>query len=172
LKRWKREGLFPITPRQPVGDVDFGPRFDELLRQSRRTDRTGVRRAIHLLEGILIELAEAPGPTARHVPWLDAMIDRLTAPGAELPDYAAMADQAGISESTLRRAFRKVMGTSPHAYRLQALTAEARRLLAETRLPIKSIAMQLGYRDVYFFSRQFKQITGVPPATYRRSAEG
>jgi YesN/AraC family two-component response regulator len=39
-------------------------------------------------------------------------------------------------------------------------------------LPIKTIAEQLGYRDVSFFTRQFRLVTGVPPATFRRSREG
>jgi len=61
---------------------------------------------------------------------------------------------------------------SPHAYLLQCRATSARRLLGETDLPIKSIAQQLGYRDVYFFSRQFRQMTGVPPAVYRHSRHG
>ena len=63
---------------------------------------------------------------------------------------------------------------SPHEEvdRVVGRIAEARRLLGETDEPIKSIAKRLGYRDVFFFSRQFRSITGVPPAMYRRSRQG
>ena len=49
---------------------------------------------------------------------------------------------------------------------------QTRRLLGETNDPIKHVAQQLGYRDVYFFSRQFRQFAGVPPAMYRKSRQG
>jgi len=45
-------------------------------------------------------------------------------------------------------------------------------MLVHTDEPIKMIAARLGYNDVYFFSRQFRLITGVPPAIYRRSRQG
>jgi hypothetical protein len=60
VKQWEQDRLFPVAPRPSPGNADFGPRFDELLAHSRKTDRRSVLRAIHLLEGILLELAEAP----------------------------------------------------------------------------------------------------------------
>ena len=63
------------------------------------------------------------------------------------------------------------MNVPPHEYVLQSRVAEARRLLAEGDDPIKTIAARLGYRDVYFFSRQFKRFTGVPPALFRKSRQ-
>lgn len=178
LKRWEREGLFPVPPRRAPDGVDYGPRFDELLRQSRRTDRRGVRRAIHLLEGILLELADAPAPAAAPPPaWMERATRRIAewaveGEGDRRVDYARLAEELRTSESTLRRRFHEATGTSPHGYLLQCRAAEARRLLGETDLPVKAIADRLGYRDVYFFSRQFRQLTGVPPATYRRSRQG
>lgn len=173
LKRWEREGLFPIPPLQPPGGVDYASRFDQLLRYSRRTDAAGIRRAIHLLEGILLELAEegaAAGPAA---PWIDRARDALSASIVTSSlDYSVLAADLGISESTFRRRFREATGASPHAFVLQCKAAEARRLLGESDLPIKAIADRLGYRDVYFFSRQFRQLTGVPPGAYRRSRQG
>jgi AraC-like DNA-binding protein len=173
LKRWEREGLFPVPPRQPPRNADFGPRFDQLLRYSRRTDQAGVRRAIHLLEGILLELADLQGDGEPSAPWVERARETLTRSAMSASvDYSRLADELGISQSTFRRQFRRATGASPHAFVLQQKAVEARRLLGETDLPIKSIAGQLGYRDVYFFSRQFRQLTGVPPATYRRSRQG
>jgi transcriptional regulator GlxA family with amidase domain len=40
-------------------------------------------------------------------------------------------------------------------------------LLSESSLTISQIADAMGYRDVYFFSRQFKQKMGQSPRTYR-----
>jgi len=33
---------------------------------------------------------------------------------------------------------------------------------------VGEIAEALGYKDIYFFSRQFKQLVGVSPVQYRR----
>jgi len=178
VKRWEREGLFPVPPRRAPEGVDYAPRFDELLTQSRRTDRRGVLRAIHLLEGILLELADAPAlAAAAPAAWMGRATRRIAewAVRGEVDgrvDYARLAEELGTSESTLRRRFHEATGTSPHGYLLQCRAAEARRLLGETDLPVKAIADRLGYRDVYFFSRQFRQLTGVPPAMYRRSRQG
>lgn len=172
LKRWEREGLFPVAPRRPPGDADYGPRFDQLLRHSRRADPAGVRRAIHLLEGILLELADERGGAERESPWAARASDVLSAAALRGdPDYEAIAAELGVSRSTFRRRFREMTGASPHAFVLQCKATEARRLLGETDLPIKAIADRLAYRDVYFFSRQFRQLTGAPPAAYRRSRQ-
>ncbi len=174
VKRWEREKLFPVPPGKAPAGVDFGRRFDDLLKCSQRSDARSVRRATHLLEGMLIELAETRQTPDEPAPWLGPMTRALetAAPtDAHPPDYAEIAENAGISERTLRRRFRAATGTSPHAYLLQRRTEEAKRLLGETDLPVKAIATRLGYADVYFFSRQFRQLAGVPPAAYRKSRQ-
>jgi AraC-like DNA-binding protein len=71
----------------------------------------------------------------------------------------------------MRRHFKAVTGIPLHGYILQRRLANARALLADTEIPIKAIAETLGYKDVYFFTRQFRQIVGVPPASFRRSRQ-
>jgi AraC-like DNA-binding protein len=172
VRTWEKEGIFPIAPRQAPSGIDFGHRFDELLRYSQRSDSAGQRRAIHLLEGLLLELADTREQPIQAVPWMDQALRILTdRPWTDVIDYGPLAEQLGISQSTLRRKFQQAVGTSPHAYVLQCRTAEARRLLGETDLSIKQIADRLGYSDVYFFTRQFKQLSGVPPGTYRKSRQ-
>ena len=171
VHRWERDGLFPILPRTSPGD--FAPRFDQLLEQAKRTDRRGVIRAVHLLEGILIDLAETPIEPSAPQPWLTRVMEELDSwVEAGEPDYDALAESAGISPSTFRRRFIEATGTPPHTYLLQQRVAKARQMLGETELPLKTIADRLGYRDVYFFSRQFRKLSGVPPAAYRRSRQG
>jgi AraC-like DNA-binding protein len=173
--RWERDGLFPVPPRPAPEGVEYGPAFDELLTLSRQTDRRGHLRAINRLEAILLDLADAPAPDAPPAPWLAAAIAQVAAwaaDGADAePDYGALADRLGTSPSTLRRRFVETTGTSPHGYLLQCRAARARELLGSTDLPVKAIADRLGYRDVYFFSRQFRQLVGVPPAAYRRTRQ-
>lgn len=62
-------------------------------------------------------------------------------------------------------------GMTPLAWLLDCRMAEARRLLAETSIPVGEIARRVGYRDTAQFSRSFKHRTGLNPSRYRaRSA--
>jgi AraC-like DNA-binding protein len=128
-------------------------------------------RAVNLLEQLLLDLADARAiqPERAEDVWLEGVREALSADGVFGPDYTRIAADVGMSLTTLRRRFREAMGMSMQDYVLQARTAAARELLAETNLPLKSVAEQLGYDSVYFFCRQFRQQVGVPPGLYRRT---
>ncbi len=173
VEDWKKAELFPILPQRAPAGSDFADRFDALLRQFSRGETLGTRRGIHMLEGILLELAEARTLGDRNSTWSADVIrqlERWVLQGP--PDYEALARRLGMSVSTLRRQFKRVMGVSPHEYFLSLRIAIARRMLAESPMPIKTIARRLGYQDVFYFSRQFHSLAGVTPAAYRRSAQG
>ena len=176
VRRWMAAGLFPIAPQPAPGDREFGERFDRLLDLSIRRvgEAFGTLRATHILEELLIELAEDRAAGRSRPAWLKAAVGKLdvAARGEAAVDHESIADELGMAEVTFRRKFRAATGAPPHEYVLQSRVAEARRLLGETDLPIKSIAQRLGYNDVYFFSRQFKRFAGVPPALFRRSRQG
>ena len=46
---------------------------------------------------------------------------------------------------------------------------EARRLLSETRLPIKEVASALGFSSAAYFSRAFQAQTGRTPSSFRKN---
>jgi AraC-like DNA-binding protein len=183
VRRWMDAGLFPVAPQPAPGDRDFGGEFDRLLDLAIRRggggagtagDAFAAMRAAHVLEELLIELAEDRAAAHGRPAWLRAAIAKLDAAarGEAGVHYQRVAADLGMAQVTFRRKFRAATGAPPHEYVLQSRVAEARRLLGETDLPIKSIARQLGYSDVYFFSRQFRKFAGVPPALFRRSRQG
>lgn len=90
--------------------------------------------------------------------------------GAAEPAIADLAAQAGYSPDHFSRVFRDIMGQSPRDYLVNARIDRARQLLSESSLTVSQVADALGYRDVYFFSRQFKQRTGQSPTQYRKGA--
>jgi AraC-like DNA-binding protein len=171
VERLRAAGLFPIAPQSVDPRSDYPQRFDELLELSRRNDRFGVARAALLLEAILTELAEARSRPNELPLWIDPVLATAQQLGAEV-DQSRLADEAGMSPRTFRRQFQSVMGMSPRDYVISSRINHAKELLGTTQLPIKRIAEQLGYRDVFFFTRQFRKVTGVAPAAYRRSREG
>jgi AraC-like DNA-binding protein len=170
VRQWISGGIFPVPPQQLGPSSDYADRFDELLSLSRRNDRWGIARASLLLETILTELAEARAKPESMPSWLEPGLAQITALGGEL-DYDRLAIEAGMSSRTFRRRFAQIMGSSPQAYAISCRIGHARHMLGATELPIKTIARQLGYSDVFFFSRQFTRFTGISPASYRRTKE-
>jgi AraC-like DNA-binding protein len=169
--RWAAEGLLLQEPQPaPHGKRD-DREFDELLALLKRSDRWGLARAINQLERILLGLAEARAQERRRDPWLENVLTTFDEHPEYAFDYGRLAKESGMALSTFRRRFRQAAGTPLHTYALQCRTAAARKLLGETDLSIKQIAEQLGYNDVYFFSRQFRKQTGVPPGAYRKSRQ-
>lgn len=169
--RWMAEGLYPREPQPSPTGWDHTREFDRLLTWMHGTRRWDGDRARNALERLLIELAACR--VHRHEPrrWLEKTLARLSDTAKPPVDYAKLAAEAGLSPSGLRRQFKGATGVSLHAYALQCRASAARRLLAESSLPIKEIAERLGYRDAYFFSRQFRKWSGMPPAAFRKSCQ-
>jgi len=88
-------------------------------------------------------------------------------PGEEW-SVEALAKRCGWSRAQLTRQFKELTGLAPTAFVIQQRMVMANYLLCETPLPIGRIAEMLGYRDPYFFSRQFKAHHGMSPQVYRR----
>lgn len=178
VDRWTKEGLFPVPPMpapDPVagsGSSDYSERFDLLLELSRRDDALGQRRAGLELERMLCELAEARQQPHHEPEWLSTAKSKLEVLGTPEIDYDRLARELGMSPRTFRREFAKRTGQPPHRYLLSSRVSHAREMLAHTDLPIKQIARELGYSDVFYFSRQFRKLTGVPPGEFRKSREG
>lgn len=168
VQQWAAAGLLLINPQPVPEGRDFTTLFDELLAQAVRTDRWGNWRAINLLERLLVELAELRAQSPVRALWLEQLLTELERDESFAPNYEQLAARLNMSLSTLRRRFKQETGQPLHDYLLHRRLLKARTLLDETDLPVKEIAEQLGYRDVYFFTRQFHRHLGLPPATFRK----
>ncbi|MCC6579376.1 MAG: helix-turn-helix transcriptional regulator [Phycisphaeraceae bacterium] len=171
---WEAMGLIlreptPLTRREARR---WTPMFDAMLDHAHRPGAWSHLRAVNLLEGLLLELSESRRQVAQrtHPVWLMETLEQLADLRHE-PDYDAMAAARGMSPSTFQRQFRRATGSTPHLCRIRHRMAEAQRLLGETNRPIKRIADELGYRDVFYFSRQFRKTFGVTPGAYRKSRQ-
>ncbi len=85
------------------------------------------------------------------------------------PTVAEMAAQLGYEPAHFSHLFREVTGSSPREFILAAKISRARLMLVETDLPVSGVASELGYSDVFFFSRQFKRFTGQAPSDFRKA---
>ena len=174
VEAWMAQGLWPRGPQEAPGTrtaLQWGALFDEMIAHSRRDDAWSRRLAANLLENLLLELAQARQSTSREEGdlWLREVLQELQSEEAAWPDYARLARSQGVSEGTLRRRFKASTGSSIHAFVVRERVARARTLLLETDWPLKEIASKLGYANVYFFARQFRQVAGVAPGVFRKS---
>jgi len=82
----------------------------------------------------------------------------------------SLATLAGLSSFHFARAFKVSTGLSPHAFVLHCRIAEAKRLLAGTRLPIADIARRTGFGTTGQLSTRFRAWTGTTPSAFRSQA--
>ena len=76
---------------------------------------------------------------------------------------------AGLSKDHLGRIFKAGTEMSLSEYATRLKVWQAKRLLVETNLKIYEISDRLGYATVDYFSRLFRNYTGLTPALYRKS---
>jgi iron complex transport system substrate-binding protein len=78
-----------------------------------------------------------------------------------------MAHLFHYSTHHLARVFKRKYGCSPIDYVIQTRILRAKALLVDTGLPIREVAENVGYKDLYYFSRLFKKVTGETPAQFK-----
>ena len=86
-------------------------------------------------------------------------------------DFENLARQMGLSYATFRRAFRHHTGLAPNQYLLNLRIQKAKALLSNSRMPVQEIAVATGFDSIYYFSRMFKQKTGMAPIQWRSLSE-
>lgn len=81
-------------------------------------------------------------------------------------DYAA---ELGVTPTHLTRVCKECMSQTASDFLAARKIAEARRLLADTKLPVKEIAAGLGFASPAYFTRTFHARTGKAPGAFRRA---
>lgn len=79
-----------------------------------------------------------------------------------------IAEKAFVSEPYLSSSFHKYCGSTVVEFLNNYRIWQAKKLLSNTNIPIKQIAITVGIKDPSYFYRCFKKITGKTPASYRQ----
>ena len=79
-----------------------------------------------------------------------------------------IASYVNVSNRHLNRCFKEEMDITPITYLNRYRIKEAKRLLATTQRPITEIGLEVGFSSGGYFTRVFKQETGMAPSEYRR----
>ena len=81
-----------------------------------------------------------------------------------------MAQAAAVSRSGLQRKLKQAMGITPIDLLREARIKRACQLLRQTDKSVSDIAYACGFTDPKYFSRSFKQSTGLSPTEYKNAS--
>jgi AraC-like DNA-binding protein len=76
-----------------------------------------------------------------------------------------IAASLGVSASHLTDVFKPYTSMTPHQYFISLKIAKAKELLRQG-LPVKEVACRVGFSDQFYFSRLFKNKTGLSPSRW------
>lgn len=91
----------------------------------------------------------------------------VAARGTVRPTPTQLAEHLGLTLDYFSRVFRQTFGRAPREWLVEERIRQAAQRLSESRVKIGTLAEELGYPDIFSFSKQFKKITGRSPRHYR-----
>ncbi|MDR1899776.1 MAG: helix-turn-helix domain-containing protein [Treponema sp.] len=83
-------------------------------------------------------------------------------------NLSSISEQIGVSTSRLNDIFKTYTSMTPYQYYIDIKIRKAASLLEQEDASVKEVAFQLGFEDQYYFSRLFKNKTGVSPSTWKK----
>lgn len=79
-----------------------------------------------------------------------------------------LADKMAMSISQLSRKIHGITGYSTMSYVLQLKLNKAKKMLADTNIPVTEVSDACGFYDASYFSRVFKKEFGISPSHYQQ----
>jgi AraC family transcriptional regulator of arabinose operon len=131
----------------------------------------GVVQASARLGHFLLALLPAAGPLALSSPAAGSITQSIQFMREHLAQsftVQELAAQAGLSASHYAALFREQVGRPPIVFFNFLKVQYACQQLTDSSLRIKAIAHQLGFGDVYYFSRVFTKVMGISPRQFRQ----
>jgi AraC-like DNA-binding protein len=168
----------PFTfPDSPLPGHDWS-RLDamsmEAERAFNRNDPVGRVQSTAWVRQMLLHLiTELTLPPANPV---DIAIEEIMAGCRQSPGQwrtvKEMAEQAHLSPSQFTRRFRTFAGLPPQTYVIRTRLDRAKQMLEESNMTQEHIAHALGYANLFFFSKQYKEWMGETPSATRKRVRG
>lgn len=164
-----------FSPRQPVHHIGLNPEMQYLFTDAcdlarHESNGYGERIAAKIFEILVqshLQTQQYDRETSRYQTRIRRACDQMRESLDQPFDSRAFAREQGISHTSFRRHFTAHVGMAPIAYLLELRLRKATRLLAQTTLPVQTIAAECGFDNPLYFSRFFKKRTGHPPSHAR-----
>ncbi|MFA4945420.1 MAG: AraC family transcriptional regulator [Lentisphaeria bacterium] len=125
-----------------------------------------------LARAIWLRLAEqwqggAAAGTLSPSPRLDRMLQYIRAHLHEPLSRQALARAFALTPQYINALFRRELGIPPTQLIRRERVLKAHHLILNEGLTLKAAAQRTGFRDVFYFSRVFKRVMGIPPGKVR-----
>ena len=177
-----RDGLPLFDLIRPFSHFREADRKDELyitqiLENWNKPEKENYLTCLPLLNLLLIPfLRESQPVPSGQVPageghWLFRALAYLNSHLEEDVSIGGLARELGCHPTYFSNAFSKNFGVSPRSYLIRRRIEQSQQLLWHSDMPVKEVAAQCGFRDIYYFYRCFKKLTGLTPGEYRKSGE-
>lgn len=122
---------------------------------------------IHLLREDRVEEPDGAGDSVQLTEAIHEVANYIRLNAGKHHRLEDLAARANLSPKYFSTKFRAMIGQSVQSYMIRSRIERAEHLLRYAGLSVSEVAHVLGYRDVFFFSRQFKQHTGKSPSEMR-----
>jgi AraC family transcriptional regulator, arabinose operon regulatory protein len=174
--RWCKTGFFvaneSLLPIRTITSPErFRAAFEDLLALLARHP-TGTSEAVWRLEGLLLQLHNQPAPEAAFHPRRAEVMElatRIEESPEEAYDFLEEAEALAMTPAHLRRLFHLFIGSPPVAFVNRCRLSRAALRLRTTGTPVKQIAEESGFKDLFYFTKRFAREHKLPPATYRKA---
>lgn len=132
------------------------------------------------LELLLINLYEPYRKEIKGHPWAQNQLNHYEQKFLSMEKYMCenlgrsitldeLSKATGLSLSTIKRIFNSQAGCGALHYFIELKIKEAKRLIKEADMSLTQISESLGFSSIHYFSRIFKNITGISPSQYAKS---
>ena len=149
---------------RPVSPEFANSKFDTVKNAENSQDNLNHLLVLSEIYNLAYHLLAKETPVSRTDEILNSAIEYMTENHSD-PSLTAyhIASHCFVSEIYLRKIFSNKMGTTPHRA-LTEIRMKKAYLYALDKRPVKEIALNVGYRDVYQFSRAYKRFFGYSPS--------
>jgi AraC-like DNA-binding protein len=168
LRRFYPElGKNPVL--QPGGDKDLLDDFVRTARNLRDAEREELHRHYLDMQRLFVSVlrrSARPSQDSRTAAVVQRVHQRLAKhPESRVP-LSEIAEEEGINYHLLRKRFHEYYGIGLGEYRISRRIESAAYALMEGDRSVGETAAELGYSDIYSFSKQFKKYTGQSPSRF------
>ena len=101
-------------------------------------------------------------------PYLTGVVETIRENISGKIEIKKIANQAGMSTSSLYRLFKNEMGISPIEFIILEKIKLAKQYLSNKDVYIKNVSYEAGFEDTNYFIRLFKHYEGITPKQYQQ----
>lgn len=117
-----------------------------------------------------VELAENPDSTkpSHRIERIEKFLQYIQNHYAEEITITDIAKSAHVSKAECLRCFHEFLHSTPYNYLIELRISKSMELLKNTDLTISRIALMTGFNHPSYFTKTFKEKTGITPKEYRK----